>query len=119
LMEAKDFPEPFDWRDANALTHEQREILAIFTEMLRGPTADGGVKRAAGTKAHWKEDPTHEDAAFRHMDRKLAGDIYDEDSGYHAYVHTAWRFLAVAYQEGWRRPKEGGDGRTHSAPIGA
>jgi hypothetical protein len=94
--------EPFDWRDARALSDEQREILAIFTEMLRGPTADGGNKRARGTKAHWKDDPTHEEAAWRHANRKLDGDVYDEDSGYHAYIHAAWRLLAVAYQEGAR-----------------
>lgn len=104
VFEASEFPNPFDWADAGHLTLEQREILAIFTEMLRGPTADGGVKRAAGEKPHWKLDYSHEDAAERHRRRKLDGDIYDEDSGYHAYIHAAWRYLAVAYQEGWRRP---------------
>lgn len=107
LINATEFPQPFDWRDANALSHEQREVLAIFTEMLRGPTADGGTKRARGEKVIWKEDTTHEDAAWRHHCRKLAGNIYDEDSGYHAYIHEAWRLLAVAYQEGWRNPNFG------------
>ena len=97
-----DTPQPFDWRESRALSPEQREILSIFTELLRGPTADGGVKRARGEKVIWKGDTTHEDAAWRHLNRKLEGDIYDEDSGYHAYVHAAWRLLAVAYQEGAR-----------------
>lgn len=105
VFEAKEFPQEFDWRNANALTEEQREILAIFTEMLRAPTADGGHKRARGTKAHWKDDSTHEDAAFRHIDRKLNGELWDEDSDAHAYIHAAWRLLAVAYQEGAHRPK--------------
>ena len=99
---------PFDWRVVSSLTAEQREILALFTEMLRLPTADGGKKRAAGTKPHWKSDDSHEDAAWRHARRKLDGDVYDEDSGAHAYIHAAWRFLAVAYQEGALRPKEKG-----------
>lgn len=103
LLEAQSYPSEFDWRDVQGLTMEQREILAVFTEMLRGPTADGGKKRAAGTKEHWKSDDSHEDAAERHRQRKLSGEIYDEDSGYHAYIHSAWRLLAVAYQEGWRR----------------
>lgn len=106
LFDAKEFPPEFDWRTASTLTHEQREILAIFTEMLRWPTADGGKKRAAGTKPNWKLDDSHEDAAWRHLHRKLDGDIYDEDSGAHAYIHAAWRLLAVAYQEGALNPSQ-------------
>ncbi len=102
LYETDEYPKPFDWREAQALNPEQREVLAIFTELLRGPTADGGTKRARGEKVIWKEDTTHEDAAWRHLNRKLDGDVYDEDSGYHAYIHAAWRLLAVAYQEGAR-----------------
>jgi hypothetical protein len=105
IYEAKEYPQEFDWRSAHVLSPEQREVLAIFTELLRGPTADGGAKRARGEKVIWKEDTSHEDAAWRHLNRKLDGDVYDEDSGYHAYVHAAWRLLAVAYQEGARKPK--------------
>lgn len=114
LLEPKGYPPEFDWRDANALSHEQREVLALFTEMLRGPTADGGTKRARGEKVIWKDDTSHEDAAERHRQRKLAGDLYDEDSGYHAYIHSAWRLLAVAYQEGWRDPLKGGKNTSSS-----
>lgn len=109
LLEASEFPKPFDWRNAQSLTMEQREILAIFTEMLRYPTADGGKKRAAGEKPDWRSDYSHEDAAWRHLHRKLDGDLYDEDSGAHAYIHAAWRLLAVAYQEGALRPNERGE----------
>lgn len=79
--------------------NEQTEILDTFREMLKGPTGDGGTKRASGTKPSWKIDPDHEAAAFRHIARKLLGETRDPDSGVHPYVHAAWRLLAAAWQE--------------------
>jgi hypothetical protein len=67
--------------------------------MLKGPTTDGGVKRASGEKPSWKEDPTHEEAMRRHLHRYDIGDLEDRDSGVHPLIHVAWRALAQAWQE--------------------
>lgn len=88
-------------------TPEQNEIIGAFAELLAGPTGDGARKRAAGLKAHWKVDAGHYAAAARHWDRWLAGETVDPDSGCHPLVHTAWRCLAIAYQE--THPDECGD----------
>lgn len=68
-------------------------------DLLAVPTGDGGNKRAAGLKPLWKDDDTHADAAVRHWTRWRDGERVDPDSGCHPLVHTAWRCLAVAYQE--------------------
>jgi hypothetical protein len=78
---------------------EQHEIEGAFSDMLRAPTGDGGNKRAAGLKVHWKVDPSHEDALHRHLQRWMDGERYDADSGAHALAHVAWRALALAYQQ--------------------
>lgn len=78
---------------------EQDEVLAIFTEMLRSVTKDGGRKRAAGTKPSWKVDPSHFAAIFSHLNKYFHGEDVDPDSGVHPFVHLAWRALAIAYQD--------------------
>lgn len=78
---------------------EQDELLDIFRDLLRGPTGDGGNKRARGDKVSWKIDPAHYAAAERHRARHLLGELVDPDSGTHPRVHSAWRDLAIAYQE--------------------
>jgi hypothetical protein len=77
---------------------EQDEIIAIFSEMLREVTRDGGRKRASGAKKCWKEDE-HRKAIFSHLGKWAVGELVDECSGVHPLVHTAWRCLAVAWQE--------------------
>lgn len=78
--------------------NEQETVLAIFTEMLKAVTADGGRKRAAGTKEPWWRD-AHQYALTRHLVRWWQGEQTDPDSGAHPLVHVAWRALAIAYQE--------------------
>lgn len=78
---------------------EQNEILGAFVNLLEGPTGDGGVKRAAGIKPNWKDDDSHEAAAYRHISYWQNGEMVDKDSGCHPLAHAAWRLLAVAYQE--------------------
>jgi hypothetical protein len=78
---------------------EQNEILGAFINLLEGPTGDGGAKRAAGVKANWKVDDSHEAAAFRHLGYWMDGERFDGDSGCHALAHAAWRLLAIAYRE--------------------
>ena len=86
---------------------EQDDILREFVTLLSLPTADGGRKRAAGTKVNWKVDPDHLAAAYRHIQRYENGDIYDAESGAHALLHAGWRLIAKADQdmhrgeEGW------------------
>jgi len=79
--------------------NEQAAVLAVFTEMLRAVTADGGRKRATGTKPPWWRDLSHEPALFSHLSKWKRGDRIDPDSGAHPLVHLAWRALAIAYQE--------------------
>lgn len=81
------------------LTPEQAEVLGQFHEMLRVVTADGGRKRAAGTKVSWKIDTGHTAAIFSHLAKWLRGDKKDEDSGISPLVHLAWRALSLAAQE--------------------
>lgn len=78
---------------------EQDDVLAIFTEMLRTVTQDGGRKRAAGLKPSWKVDPSHKKAMYRHLCRWEDGEAEDADSGASPLVHLAWRALALAFQE--------------------
>ena len=78
---------------------EQHEVLAVFMELLRGPTGDGKKKRDAGTKPSWKVDPAHEAALFSHLFKWKKGETVDPDSGAHPLVHLAWRALAIAWQE--------------------
>lgn len=78
---------------------EQEDILRIFKEMLRACTTDGGVKRAAGTKPLWKDDPGHEGAFWSHVSKWKKGETHDPDSGVHPMRHAAWRALAIAWQE--------------------
>lgn len=78
---------------------EQHEILGAFADMLAGPTGDGANKRARGEKPHWKVDTSHLGRGIAHLDRYLAGERVDVDSGCHPLIHAAWRFLAVAYQD--------------------
>lgn len=78
---------------------EQTEILAIFSDMLKAATGDGGKKRAAGLKPSWKVDPSHLPAIFSHLNKYMHGELIDEDSGAHPLVHLAWRALAIAYQD--------------------
>ena len=78
---------------------EQDEIIAIFADMLRAPTRDGGRKRNSGTKPSWRDDPSHLAAVFSHLSRYMHGELSDPDSGAHPLVHLAWRALAVAWQD--------------------
>ena len=80
-------------------TPEQEVLLATFTAMLEGATADGGRKRAAGAKEPWWRDVSHEAAIFSHLNKWKHGERVDRDSGAHPLVHLAWRALAIAYQE--------------------
>ena len=89
MKEAKDGYDP----------REQDEVLEIFTRMLRAVTSDGAVKRAAGEKPSWKDDPDHEAAVFSHLSKWKHGELIDADSGSHPMVHLAWRALAIAWQE--------------------
>lgn len=77
---------------------EQDEVQAIFSDMLRKATGDGGRKRAAGEKPSWKVDE-HVTHIFSHLGKWANGECADPDSGAHPLVHAAWRCLAVAYQE--------------------
>ena len=80
-------------------TPEQAEVLGYFALMLPQVSKDGGRKRAAGLKPSWKVDPSHAGAMDRHILRWKAGERVDKDSGVHPLVHTAWRALAIAWQE--------------------
>ncbi len=87
------------------MTPEQAEVAVVFGDMLRAATADGGRKRAKGTKPNWKVDPSHEEALFSHLGKWKKGELVDPDSGAHPLVHLAWRALAIAWQE--THPGEG------------
>ena len=78
---------------------EQEAIQAAFRQLLWPVIADGGRKRASGTKPHWTVDPGHIDALHRHLNRWDRGERRDVDSGAHPLVHAAFRCLAIAYQE--------------------
>ena len=78
---------------------EQEVLLNTFTEMLRAVTEDGGRKRERGEKPPWWRDPAHMAAVWSHFRKRELGQLKDNDSGAHPYVHAAWRLLAVAYQE--------------------
>jgi len=83
---------------------EQDEVIEQFVALLRGPTRDGGAKRAKGEKVSWKVDTSHEAAIHRHIRRRYCdGQLEDPDSGCHPLVHAAWRCLAVAWQETHQR----------------
>ena len=79
-------------------TMEQAEVLDAFAALLRAASADGGRKRAAGTKQPWRVDPEHEAAIYSHIKKWERGELVDSDSGAHPLVHVAWRALAAAYQ---------------------
>lgn len=78
---------------------EQATVVAVFAEMLKAVTADGGRKRTAGTKPPWWCDAGHEPAIFSHLSKWKHGERIDHESGAHPLVHLAWRALAIAYQE--------------------
>ena len=78
---------------------EQLHILAVFAELLALPTADGGRKRAAGTKVNWQVDRGHWEAFWRHLRRYENGETYDAESQAHALIHAGWRLLACAAQD--------------------
>jgi len=80
-------------------TREQEVVLRVFHDMLAAVTRDGGRKRAAGTKPPWWQDGGHEAALYRHLERYEAGEKHDPDHEVHPLVATAWRALAIAYQE--------------------
>jgi hypothetical protein len=75
---------------------EVESTLDVLVELLRPVVADGGRKRAAGTKVHWTVDPGHEAALERHLDVVGAGP--DADSGACPWVHVAARALMLAGQ---------------------
>ena len=78
---------------------EQDEVIAIFSDMLRAPTGDGGRKRAYGEKVSWKYDTDHIRGLYSHLGKWANGERSDRDSGAHPLVHAAWRCLAIAWQE--------------------
>ena len=78
---------------------EVEDTFTTLSEMLRGPTVDGGIKRGRSGKPPWRVDPTHEAGLFSHLNRWKQGELHDPDSGAHPLVHAAWRCLALAYQE--------------------
>lgn len=84
-------------------SNEQAVVIAVFAEMLRAATGDGGRKRAAGLKPPWWRDGSHLPAVFSHFRKRALGELRDPDSGAHPYVHAAWRLLAIAYQETYGR----------------
>lgn len=81
------------------MSAETDHILDVFQQMLAGPTGDGKTKRDAGLKEHWSIDKTHLRKGLGHVQKYLAGENVDPDSGCHPLVHAAWRFIAVAYQD--------------------
>lgn len=79
---------------------EQDEIIEAFIELLTAATQDGAKKRIAGKKVGWKIDPSHLAAKRRHDARyELDPTGRDEDSGAHHLVASAWRSLAIAWQD--------------------
>lgn len=92
------------------LSDEERDVLELFAQALLIPTRDGRGKRESGKKVNWKVDPTHKAAAERHRDRYWSGERYDADHDGHAGTAIAWRWLAVALQEGVTREHRKGEG---------
>lgn len=90
------------------LNAEQVEIIGEFAYLLRGPTSDGARKRERNEKPHWKVDPSHEAALYRHLERWTSGELVDGDSGSHPLVHVAWRALAIAWQQTREGDSNGG-----------
>ena len=82
-----------------AMTFEQQDLLTRFTDELRKPTIDGGLKRIRREKPPWYEDSSHEAALHSHLMKWKKGELVDADSGAHPLVHAAWRLLAIACQE--------------------
>jgi hypothetical protein len=78
---------------------EQDILMHVFCEMLWMATRDGGKNRAAGLKRPWWCDETHMAGVWSHFKKHAQGQLVDENSGAHPYVHAAWRLLAIAYQE--------------------
>jgi len=78
---------------------EQDVLLRVFSNLLFLVTKDGGKKREAGTKPPWWKDQSHMAAVWSHFAKHERGELVDEDSGAHPFVHAAWRLLAIAYQE--------------------
>lgn len=92
------------------LNAEQAEVLGLFMDMLKLPTGDGGIKRAAGLKPCWKDDTSHEAAIFSHLNKWKHGEKKDATSGAHPLVHLAWRALAIAWQESQVQPNYDSEG---------
>ena len=81
-------------------SYNEREMIGeIFAALLKPATGDGAVKRNAGLKDPWWVDKSHGSKMMSHLDRYLAGERRDPDSGTHPLIHVAWRALALAYQE--------------------
>lgn len=79
---------------------EQDEIIEAFIELLTSSTLDGANKRMRGEKPGWKIDPDHLAAKRRHDARyELDPAGKDKDSGAHHLVASAWRSLAIAWQD--------------------
>lgn len=82
-----------------APTNEQLDLLLRFVEELKKVLADGGRKRAAGTKVPWWLDE-HKPAANRHWNSwETDGVTVDADSGAHPLAHSATRELMIVCQE--------------------
>ena len=82
---------------------EQDVVLDVFATLLKGPTRDGGRKRADNVKPPWWRDESHEAALFSHLNHWKHKELADRDSGVHPLIHLAWRALALAYQETYGR----------------
>ena len=88
------------------MTNEQAEVIGGFIDGLLGATADGGRKRATGSKPSWKVDQSHEAAIFSHLRKWKAGEKIDPDTGRHTMWNAAWRCAAIAWQEEHPAPLE-------------
>lgn len=80
-------------------TKEREDVLMRFTDELAKATGDGSLKRQAGLKPPWHQDPSHEAAIFSHLTKWKKGMLVDTSSGAHPLVHAAWRCLAIACKE--------------------
>jgi hypothetical protein len=90
---------------SDALKDERVDLLGRFLAELSKATADGSVKRAAGTKPPWYADSDHERGLFSHLAKWKSGETADAHSGAHPLVHLAWRALAIACVESGNTPK--------------
>lgn len=77
---------------------EQDIIIAVFSEMLRSVTRDGGRKRERGEKPPWWKDDGHVPAIFSHLNKIMHGEMVDKDSGVDPYFHLGWRAIAAGYR---------------------